>query len=443
MKWIQYVVSLLLILTACTPAIAPVANQPIENKSNRLESASAQPAVASVRLPVEAPPVSTTYLKSESAVPDVPSRILVPEAKQAAQTTKLLNISEKPAEPARSSGVALGPDQFPAGINPLTGLAVKDTSLLALPPALISVSNFPVSARPQAGLSYSPYVFEMYIGEGMTRFLALFYGEFPKKTDPSVNTKNQKADEAVIGPIRSGRLPYESIRKAFNGFLVMASAYSAVGAQLNQSTNIFGSDESDINSALIDVTRLQDIARANAKSGKSFNLTGNLYNPVTPAGGSPAGKLWIFYNFLNQVEWNYDTATGAYLRSQDKADGTGKFYPATDRMTGQQLAFNNVIVFYARHTVLNRARTMIDVDLLYTQNKAVLFRDGKAYPIRWSTQNGEYEKTTGLLRPIRFIDENGKPVALKPGNTWVEIVDNSTSLEQIQPGDWKARFYNP
>src|SRR5690606_5193311 len=45
---------------------------------------------------------------------------------------------------------------------------------------LISISHFPVNARPQAGLSFAPWVFEIYITEGATRFLTTFYGEFPK-----------------------------------------------------------------------------------------------------------------------------------------------------------------------------------------------------------------------------------------------------------------------
>ncbi|HEX9029306.1 MAG TPA: hypothetical protein VF823_09035, partial [Anaerolineales bacterium] len=35
---------------------------------------------------------------------------------------------------------------FPQDVNPLTGQPVKDQALLALPPALVSVSNFPVTA---------------------------------------------------------------------------------------------------------------------------------------------------------------------------------------------------------------------------------------------------------------------------------------------------------
>ncbi|MBC8334546.1 MAG: DUF3048 C-terminal domain-containing protein [Anaerolineales bacterium] len=77
--------------------------------------------------------------------------------------------------------VSFGPNQedFPEGINPLTGLSVSDPSLLEEPALLISVPHFPISARPQSGLSFSPWVFEFLIGEGTTRLLAVFYGEQP------------------------------------------------------------------------------------------------------------------------------------------------------------------------------------------------------------------------------------------------------------------------
>jgi hypothetical protein len=336
------------------------------------------------------------------------------------------------------------PTPAPTNYNPLTGLPVSDQNLLKLPPALVSISNFPVSARPQAGLSYSPVVYEMYIGEGMTRFLAVFYGDFPPENLPKNSTNSKTSlDNSQIGPIRSGRLPYESLRKLYNGFIVMASAYRAVSSQLSASTNIYGSDEDDINSALIDVSKLEAIAQANQSKNAFPNLSGNQFSSTTPTGGKTASEFWVFYNYLNQIDWQFDTTAGVYLRSQDDADGSGKFTPSTDRLTGEQLRFENVILLFAKHKVLNRAGTLIDLDLLYTGNKAYLLRDGKIYPILWNSMNGDYEKNSGLLRPIRYTDLEGNPISLKPGHTWVEIVDVTTTLQEVKPGVWKARFYAP
>ena len=68
--------------------------------------------------------------------------------------------------------------------NPLTGLAVQDPALLDLPAVLVSIAHFPPAARPQSGLSFAPFVFEVYITEGATRFLTTFYGQFPA---PEIN----------------------------------------------------------------------------------------------------------------------------------------------------------------------------------------------------------------------------------------------------------------
>ena len=77
-----------------------------------------------------------------------------------------------------------GPEDFPAGINPLTGLPVANPELLKTPALLISISHFPPAARPQAGLSFAPYVFEFSITGGETRFLTTFYGEEPAPEIP-------------------------------------------------------------------------------------------------------------------------------------------------------------------------------------------------------------------------------------------------------------------
>ena len=76
------------------------------------------------------------------------------------------------------------PTQYVQVINPLTGLAAQDPSLLQIPATLLSISHFPPTARPQAGLSFAPYVFEIYITEGATRFLTTFYGQLPTPQIP-------------------------------------------------------------------------------------------------------------------------------------------------------------------------------------------------------------------------------------------------------------------
>ncbi len=92
--------------------------------------------------------------------------------------------------------VAYGSEDFPPNINPLTGRAVEDPSLLKFPAVLVSISNMPVTARPQAGPGFAPWVYELYIGEGTTRFLNVFYGDFPRAI-PNVSGGCKVRDEII------------------------------------------------------------------------------------------------------------------------------------------------------------------------------------------------------------------------------------------------------
>lgn len=79
-----------------------------------------------------------------------------------------------------------GPDKedFPAGINPFTGLPVADPDLLRQPALLVSITHFPPEVRPQGGLSFAPWVFEYLIAVGTTRFAAIFHGQAPYPEAP-------------------------------------------------------------------------------------------------------------------------------------------------------------------------------------------------------------------------------------------------------------------
>jgi hypothetical protein len=345
-----------------------------------------------------------------------------------------------------------------SGINPLTGLPVKDPANLKLPPVLASIPNFPPSARPQAGLSFSPIVFEVFIGDGMTRNLAVFYGDYPEQAKVSEGAENFTSGlpEPAIGPIRSGRVSYEKIRQLFNGLLVMASAYKGVAEKLNQYINIYGSDTSDVNSAMLKVSRLKEIAVSSQEVIDAVALSGMVFDPVPPQGGQVAHSLWLFYANLDQIFWRYDESDGYYHRFQDNADGS-TFIEATDRLNGEALKYSNVIVLFAKHEV--HKEYVIDLDLLYKKREdALLFRDGKTYKIYWTTRSEEYEKTTGKLRPIRFIDYDGNPFPLKPGQTWINVLPvgleawetvDSEKYNQLMAGNvkgsgyWAIRFKAP
>src|SRR5260221_9221659 len=108
-----------------------------------------------------------------------------------------------------------GPHQFPKDYNPLTAQRTADPASLNIQAVLVSVSHFPPEARPQAGFSFAPFVYEYFITEGATRHLAVFYGESPKpeiplhgdceiRQEPFVQTQNILGNRVWLDANRNG-----------------------------------------------------------------------------------------------------------------------------------------------------------------------------------------------------------------------------------------------
>src|SRR5574341_981669 len=93
-------------------------------------------------------------------------------------------------------------------LNPLTGLPPSDPSLMERRPLAIKVANYPRYVRPQSGLTLADNVFEYYIEAGLTRFIAVFYGN----------------DSEWVGPVRSGRYFDEHVQRMYHAYLVFKFA---------------------------------------------------------------------------------------------------------------------------------------------------------------------------------------------------------------------------
>ena len=512
------------------------------------------------------PSTPTATLQAESA----PNSISTPTQQPTSTSTFT------PTPQSTSTPASYGPDSFPTNINPLTGQPVADPSTLLAPVMLVSISNFPATARPQAGLSFAPYVFEFSITQGDNRFLTAFYGEFPypevpvtggcevrqgtftktgtilgnqvwldvngngiqdpgeegvggvcvnlhdsngiliqqtttdsngyygfnvqsgedymiefvkpdgmEFTQPNIGDDSHDSDadpatgktklihvmgddlswdagliplpnaatptgtqvplpEASIGPVRSGRLLYAYVSHFFtDSGLVYAFASPEVLVKIPMCYCVVHDVEGGGN--MLDLQRFKEITLENQKKSDSkFNYTGNLYTDQPPVGGVPASQINVFFANLDQSGWTYDPLYQSWLRSTDTSDpnNAGVLHLDVDRLNGRQLHFENVVVVMADTDVVEPTNLDIHLDPGNTGD-AFLFRDGLMYKIKWSTLAGDYEKKTGFERPIRFINSDGSPAALKPGHTWVIIVTPFSYLDEQQGGAYLVRYVAP
>jgi hypothetical protein len=183
--------------------------------------------------------------------------------------------------------------------------------------------------------------------------------------------------------------------------------------------------------------------------GPPEGLTGYVFTPGPPAGGQPITTVHLDFQLNNTVaEWRYDPAAGAYARWIDAAgpDGIGvspDLAPHVDTLNGQALTASNVVVLVASYVPSNIRETeagdrYFSYDILLTgEGPAYVFREGRMLEGRWQRAEAPHSLP-------RFVDVAGDTIALKPGNTWFEILSTNSPVKiDAAAGVFQARFRAP
>ncbi|MEX1248962.1 MAG: DUF3048 domain-containing protein [Anaerolineales bacterium] len=376
-----------------------------------------------------------------------------PTAKAKAATATLANTatplpsatpspSPEVTVPVRGAGLEKDPLSFPADVNPLTDLPVADPVILERRPVAVKISNYPRSVRPQWGLSLADIVYEYYHNNDLTRFYAIFYG--------------QRAP--LAGPIRSGRLFDSILTDIYQSILVFASADYRVLARLDakhpawQLIGLLGGGDCPPRPVcrfepeardylLTDTDAAGDYAAARGENDTRPELRGMTFAAQPPAGGETVPRIYTYYSYSAYSYWDYDPDSVRYLRYQDTQEDLGlrneAYAPLTDRLNGQQIAADNVVVLYVPHfhfyyrpaTDAEPAIEVVDMDFS-GHGPAYAFRDGLAYELEWVLEDGQV---------VYLVDANGERFPFKPGTTWFEVMHEDSRLIPGK-GNWRFEF---
>jgi hypothetical protein len=328
-----------------------------------------------------------------------------------------------------------GPSNFPGDVNPLTGLKVADPALLDRRPIMVKVSNLPRSVRPQWGLSLADIVFEYYTEEGTTRFAAIYYGN----------------DASMVGPIRSGRFFDANIVRGYKALFVFAGAYVVeMNRFLNSdyanriviagsSSPLFWYDPTGFNYLMVNTADLSAYLTARGVANGRQNLDNMSFILQAPSEGLPGNQAIIRHSASIYNRWDYDPSTGKYVRYSDTVDDfdvqNEAYAQLTDRLTNQPITADNVVVVFANHNVYytdSNGNNIYDITFNST-GKAVLFRDGHAYRVRWHRNE---------MDVVSLTDSVGNPFAFKPGSTWFEVV-GANSTDQQTDQTWRFTHIMP
>jgi hypothetical protein len=378
--------------------------------------------------------ILTACGNSPSSPTDLPASptvrsIIRPTAKPALPIVSPIS-SVPPASPTPTPDARII-DLLAPKMNPLTGEKVADPAVLNRRPLAIKIGDsWEVGVRPQAGASFADWVIEHESEGGIPRWTAIFYTNTPDR----------------VGGTRSCRIIDNEIPAIFKSLLACSGMSGGTRefylkpSDINQQHRFFTPDFGDYTPMFYrsdtapvphnlmvvpaEIWKEADKRGSDTKpdlSGLTFSV-----QPLSP--GRPTSQVSLKYGSETET-WKYDpeattcgVVKGCWLRWSGGV-------PHTDALNGQQLSAANVIVVYANHVEDKRyleedygAFKAFGLQIqIWGEGSVRLFRDGQEFGGKWVRINRDDMLT--------YVDPNGKPIPLKPGDSWMEVVNLGTPLD--------------
>ena len=292
-------------------------------------------------------------------------------------------------------------------VAPLTGLRVQDGSLLERPALAIKIDNLDVpneTAVPQLGLLRADVVFEEIVEGNITRLVAVFHSQQPGR----------------VGPVRSARTTdVQLLPQLGRPLLGWSGGNGGVVGAVRSSPSIIdaGWDAAPGSYARAGPHRAPHNLYANAdelwaKAPGGTPPPPALFQYRTPGQAPPDGARqalgvdlsWGGGAAVAPVSWRWDENIRAWVRNQ-----RGRFHIDQD---GKAITAKNVVVLvteYGRSAADSRSPEAQTVG----SGELFVYTNGRVIHGRWDRPD--------INKPATLVDDNGAPVLLSPGQTWVEL----------------------
>lgn len=306
---------------------------------------------------------------------------------------------EKPLDEPKTEVEEQQPEKPASSLNPLTGVYEYD-GILNIRPVAVMINNDVRAQDVQAGLPSADIIYETEIEGGETRLMAVFQDA-------------QKVDN--IGTVRSCRYAYIDLAMGHNAVYV-SRGYDSIYA----GPHLKGVDYIDLHEGNYGYRPNNGLALEHtlyAKGEKLWSGVSSKYKTtlenvtpwqtfakegekVTLAGGD-AKKVTVAFSGNFKSVFIYDQESGLYERNfKDRVP--------TEYLTKQTTKVKNVVVCLTNIT-----------DYPNKIHRNIPLESGEGYYIT----NGTYQKIKwskgDTSSPLKFTNEDGSPLTMSAGNTWV------------------------
>ena len=293
--------------------------------------------------------------------------------------------------------------------QPLTGVPVDGVADVIDRPALaVKIDNHPVARREHSGLAVADIVYEELVEGRLTRFLAVFHANDSDPVGPIRSGRSQ--DVALLAPLN---LPLFAWSGGNPGVTSLISESPVIDLNATRTPGYYRGPGPSPHDLYSDTTTLFAMTPEGHPGAPSQQF--QFLQPGEVFAGDPVAQVSLSFGAVD-VAWDWDVESGVWLRSQGGL-------PHLDKTHGS-IAFTNVVVMvveYGQSTIdatSPEARTVGD-------GPAFVFSGGHLVEGRWARASAE--------DPIAFVDADGQPIRLTPGNTWIELAEGVDAGDPSNP----------
>ena len=288
--------------------------------------------------------------------------------------------------------------------NELTGLPIEESKKDAKPIAVM-VNNISLAQGVQTGLNSVDVIYETIVEGGITRM---------------VTVTKDASKLPQLGTVRSARYVFLDLALGHNATYVhagydhtyFAPHKNALGVKtmdINSSASKYGFREKNglasEHTLYTTGAKLEEGRKAmgidTTYTPQKWLTFADTAAPITPA--TPCTKLNVFFSGTQKTGFNYDAATGKYIKSSNGKE-------RTDYKTGEKLAVKNVFVLF---TSVSAYADKYHMNIGLEGGNGYYISNGGAEDVKWSKG--------GAKDPLKITKADGSELTVNAGNTYICI----------------------